>query len=164
MSDDHNMRKQPTNSTFGKGPTPTYSWIAGLRQLSKIWKPVLRTCLRTFAAIITIIHFWLYALLTGLTYTLNETRPQIHTWRQRCVKFLERGHNLTQSGIKGSMKNRMALWALTFIGVLPYLRPSPFSRWTSFVIGSIFLMCTRWSPLGAYSRQWKVQSRIYSSK
>ena len=23
MSDDHNMRKQPTNSTFGKGPTPT---------------------------------------------------------------------------------------------------------------------------------------------
>ena len=25
MSDDHNMRKQPTNSTFGKGPTPNVS-------------------------------------------------------------------------------------------------------------------------------------------
>ena len=40
------------------------------RQLAKICKPVPRTCLRIFAAIITIMHLWLYELLTGLTYTL----------------------------------------------------------------------------------------------
>ena len=34
MSDDHNMRKQPTNSTFGKGPTPTKSVILEMKMCS----------------------------------------------------------------------------------------------------------------------------------
>ena len=32
MSDDHNIRKQPENSTFGKGPTPIINVVDLLTQ------------------------------------------------------------------------------------------------------------------------------------